>query len=1099
MYDPTTAALIRESPKLRDLNVEELPERLTRTFAQLAATRVRLRRGETDTHTINQILGFVRPLALTNEAFVAIAPDRENRRAAAFVAATAHQLVFQALHLVNEASDTSLGRHDISSDIAAILLFLIGRSTADAAEVASRTRFGEKEGIERDLIFAIRCLALGQVRQIIEQNLIAKRHLAAQTQVETATSALYYTLLRGVQTMALRLYNPDFDGPDPVNFFRNVRRLSGLSGHEIASAQDIGQVSAFAGPHHLASLLSSTAEALSDGAVVSILPPTGVDGVQWRTFIQSLATTRPYLWPNHQDAIEQKYLESGVSAAVGLPTGAGKSSISQMKIGSILLSGSQVVFLAPTHALVDQSTQDLKKAFPKAQVKGKLEYDFAEFSEEGLPDILVMTPEACLTLIYFKPDIFENAGLLVFDECHLLHPEDINSRRSIDAMLCVLNFTRLAPGADLLLVSAMMQNTKEIAGWLSTLTQRPALELSLDWKPTRQMRGCLVYEQSVLDNLKGLLERERKVNSSKTVPKVVKQTIKARPYGFFSVKQTWASQRREDYVFLPFLGREVALAVNAGWHITPNSGQVAAELAASAAESGVKTLIFSQSIPNAFAIAKRVSEMLGARKIELTEVQKTLLDTAIDEVGDRNHLFLVVEGYRVSTASTVHHGLLLSEERRLAEALFKQSSGIDVLAATPTLGQGMNLPSEFVIIAEDSRYNQARERRDVLTAQNLLNAAGRAGRAGQNATGIVVVIPGQVVGFNDSESTIGNRWGKLREVFGQSDQCLVIDDPLTAILDRVHAQVDDLGDLERYCITRLAQPSAQADENVAPEVALKMALGRSFWAYRKQILGEQAWVDSRIASALSYLGDQELLSEIEKRARQIASTTGMPEDIIAKLSVDLQTNSLVSNASVVEWCNWLLRWIERQPQFLPRIVKPDDLSNQFGSPYKNLETEDERTAYAMPYLKKMLARWMAGHTLIKIQEVLPHNSKEVKKCTGARKFVVRIVPSLAHFFSLPALILDGNIIMKGSPRDDMQPAILVLNRCVRHGYNSAELEALHEQYSPIRYPRRKMHRLFSSLQPYLAPATDRENWKEVLSRVETAMIHELNDRSLNAN
>ena len=78
----------------------------------------------------------------------------------------------------------------------------------------------------------------------------------------------------------------------------------------------------------------------------------------------------------------------------------------------------------------------------------------------------------------------------------------------------------------------------------------------------------------------------------------------------------------------------------------------------------------------------------------------------------------------------MHHGQLLREERHLVESLFKRSGALSVLTATPTLGQGMNLPAELVIIAEGSRYNEKRNRREVMEAQDLLNAAGRAGRAG---------------------------------------------------------------------------------------------------------------------------------------------------------------------------------------------------------------------------------------------------------------------------------------------------------------------------------------------------------------------------------
>ena len=78
-----------------------------------------------------------------------------------------------------------------------------------------------------------------------------------------------------------------------------------------------------------------------------------------------------------------------------------------------------------------------------------------------------MTPERCLSMLSFRPDAFVEAGLLVFDECHLLHPkEDRSDRRSVDAMLCLLAFTQTANGADVLMLSAMMSNAEAIAAWV---------------------------------------------------------------------------------------------------------------------------------------------------------------------------------------------------------------------------------------------------------------------------------------------------------------------------------------------------------------------------------------------------------------------------------------------------------------------------------------------------------------------------------------------------------------------------------------------------------------------------------------------------------
>ena len=133
-----------------------------------------------------------------------------------------------------------------------------------------------------------------------------------------------------------------------------------------------------------------------------------------------------------------------------------------------------------------------------------------------------------------------------------------------------------------------------------------------------------------------------------------------------------------------------------------------------------------------------------------------------------------------------HHGLLLREERELHEALFKRPDGIDALFATSTLAQGMNLPSEVVIISGDSRFDPGADKMKKLEAHELLNAAGRAGRAGEGAQGFVLLVPSKVIDFDDQNNQISGHWMELQAIFEQADQCLVIEDPLRNLLDQIH-------------------------------------------------------------------------------------------------------------------------------------------------------------------------------------------------------------------------------------------------------------------------------------------------------------------------
>lgn len=1095
MYDPETARLIRRTPPLEGLDRERLPEFFSRAFAQIVSARVRLRADQKKPLLLIRTVALTRRLAQTNEALVAVLPDREDISSAAFVAATAHKLSHQINALQRkETAHSYIGPLGISGDVASLLLFLVGQSSADAAEIATHLSWPrDVSRLENELLLLIKMLGRGQVGKITDRKRPSPDQVITGSPGEKASSALYYRLLRGVRALAFKLqgrYIKDF--PLPKTIFEQVRSLAAPEiektvGDTLAH-EEFGPIVVFPGPYHLATLLLAVCNALEDGAVVSAPAPDGVDPNKWRKAMRIVAKDRPYLWPNHQDAISKGYLNPGISAVVGFPTGAGKSTVSQLKINSALLLGRKAVFIAPTHSLVDQTARDLRKAFPRATVRGERadELGFSTESEE-LPDILVMTPEACLQLTHVEPDAFEDVGLLVFDECHLLHAKQPEDRRALDAMLCLLNFVRVAPNADLVLLSAMMQNTNELAEWIAELTQRPVLPLSLGWKPTRQLRGCILYRKNNILGLNEKLKAGRREKPKGRVPAPLGRTLKAKPFGFFSVQQTWSSEALNDYALVPFHRDKQVLATNDYWNLTPNSGVLAAAIATAAAESGVKTLVFTQDVVKAFSIAKKAAIQMPVNPIEFTDAEDKLLQIAIDELGSVERLYLPVEdGHLVATAS-VHHGLLLTEERHLVESLYRRNGGLTVLAATPTLAQGMNLPSELVIIADDSRFDQDKDKREILAAQDLLNAAGRAGRAGQNASGLVVVIPGSIITLENEGAPTGARWKALREVFSQSDQCLTLDDPLTAIVDRIHDQVDNTGDLERYVVSRLA---SQQTEEGKPAISLE----NTFAAFRYRKKENTDWIESRTKSAYEFLGDQTDLSDEAKRVRNLSSTLGLPEDVILRLREDVLKAALGMNSTISDWTDWMLDWLANHPIDFLRLVRDDDLSGQFGKAYSSIGSAEKRVAYALPYIRALLKAWMSGATLEEMQETIPTSTRDKVKSVGARKFVVRRLPGITHIFGAPALIAREANQVAGLDDQAIAPALLQLRNCVRRGFDTLETAAVYTNLQPNRIHRRRVHELSLAMRAHLKARPDAESWDQLVTRVETAMDAELNAR-----
>src|SRR5206468_8811942 len=84
----------------------------------------------------------------------------------------------------------------------------------------------------------------------------------------------------------------------------------------------------------------------------------------------------------------------------------------------------------------------------------------------------------------------------------------------------------------------------------------------------------------------------------------------------------------------------------------------------------------------------------------------------------------------------VHHAGMLPRYRRLVETL-AQAGLLKVICGTDTLGVGINVPIRTVVFSALSKYDGTRMR--LLSAREFHQIAGRAGRAGYDTAGTVVV------------------------------------------------------------------------------------------------------------------------------------------------------------------------------------------------------------------------------------------------------------------------------------------------------------------------------------------------------------------------
>ena len=206
MFDPITAALIRTAPALDGLDLEALPKRLTSAFADIVSARIRLRGAAYDgaSRELTETLTELRRLAAAHKSYVALLPERQNRAAAAFVAASAHQTCMLGRAARSEGSRVDSAT--VSPEVCATLLFLVAEANADAAEAAKRIipDPGSCNPVELALLSSIKNLAQGRLIAVLREDVPDIAGSGADT-VERALQALQLMLLSGVRRLATQL------------------------------------------------------------------------------------------------------------------------------------------------------------------------------------------------------------------------------------------------------------------------------------------------------------------------------------------------------------------------------------------------------------------------------------------------------------------------------------------------------------------------------------------------------------------------------------------------------------------------------------------------------------------------------------------------------------------------------------------------------------------------------------------------------------------------------------------------------------------------------------------------------------------------------
>ncbi len=156
-------------------------------------------------------------------------------------------------------------------------------------------------------------------------------------------------------------------------------------------------------------------------------------------------------------------------------------------------------------------------------------------------------------------------------------------------------------------------------------------------------------------------------------------------------------------------------------------------------KGGGQALVFASTRRRAVSLATRAAELTQRQlspeeKKAVSEAARRILTSGEETSLSRLLAEIVAKG------SAFHHAGLESEHRRIVEEYYR-ARAIKLLAATPTLAAGVNLPARRVVIADMTRYDAERGGNAEISVLEYRQMAGRAGRPQYDDHGETVMIP----------------------------------------------------------------------------------------------------------------------------------------------------------------------------------------------------------------------------------------------------------------------------------------------------------------------------------------------------------------------
>ena len=470
--------------------------------------------------------------------------------------------------------------------------------------------------------------------------------------------------------------------------------------------------------------LLALADGLSNSSIWAVLPPDIPTAVKQAFTLDRQPVLT--LWPPQRKLIADSAI-SPLSPAtsrllVSVPTSAGKTLLAQLIVcAHAAQDDGDVCYVTPLRSLGREMRQalrprlkyldrrlgsDLPDGFGTQDLTNGHMQGESEGSSQS-PHVEVMTPERLMNSLRQSPqDVLNRFSLFIIDEAHLI-AQSGGRGLLLEGLLSLLD----ASGARLILFSGVLGNAASLATWTSD--GRGEVLFTDEWRAPRRLH---------------VLTATEKIEESRTVIPGRRNSPPKYRYGLraiLAVRPTSATERTLATSDDTPIGQLVVGADNKQMDGSSPAYATTAKTATLLLRAGSLLMVVSQR-----NIARNAA-LVMADELEVDPRAQGLADALAARLGADHPLIRCVR-----KGVAYHHAGLPVEVQEAVEDAIRNET-ISAVVATSTLTDGVNLPVRTVVIATTEYEGQDPGQR--MSAAQLLNAVGRAGRAGKESEGWIVL------------------------------------------------------------------------------------------------------------------------------------------------------------------------------------------------------------------------------------------------------------------------------------------------------------------------------------------------------------------------